>query len=596
MIPRDLTPVFSDRTRSRGNAYAAEHRVRITDVSPDGCAAVVSGSEQYVVDIFAEPGSLSMLCSCPFAMDEGACKHIWATLVIADRMGALRAILRHAGTRADLWFSCDDAPVPAPLATPTQAPAKAPPIPEWKLAIERARQAMAQPFAFGDVATPPVWPADRRIIYIVDLGATWAANGLALEVASQRRKRDGSWSHPKRLSAELAAAWPYAPEPSDRHISQMLLGARDSIAQNLYGFGAAPAAPFTLGRPAFATTLPAICDTGRCHVRDRAGAVASEALGFDVGEPWTFRLCAAPASAGASDAGFNGGFELRGVLHRESDGGRESLPVDEPQMLHSQGILLRLGKLARFDHAGAWPLIAELRARPRLRVTEGELSALLEALYTLPRRPPIDLPAAAHVTETHAKPTPCAVIHNDPSAWRGTHRRIEPYFLYGAHRLDANESRDSLFDRASLALHHRDRPAEQRALALLGEFGAKPEFVMGGNTALTIHEKNLARLIYELVSRGWRVEADGAVFRAPRSMRASLRSGIDWFELSAGVRYGGADDAEGVGDVEVPLAELLAARRAGESVRHAARREPGHHSGRMAGPRRADRARRARRC
>jgi hypothetical protein len=355
--------------------------------------------------------------------------------------------------------------------------------------------------------------------------------------------------------------------------SRRCCSARDTVALNPYGLGVAPAASFTLGNAAFATTLPAICDTGRCYVRDRTGAVASTPLGFDSGGAWTFRLGVSRAS--------DGGFELRGALRRVAHR-EESLALDEPQMLHSQGVLLHGGSFARFDHAGAWPLVAELRARPHMGVSEGELSALLESLYMLPRRPPIDLPVekgVPRVTERRAEPTPCVTIHGDPSPWRGTHRRIEQDFLYGEHRIAAHEPRESIFDRASLTLHHRHRASEQRALTVLTAAGAKAEFVVGGRPVLAIHEKKLAQLIYELVSRGWRVEAEGAVYRAPRSTRATVRSGRDRVRLRHPRRGAGDQDRElglGEGGASHPRAPSPRAhrhtdresrRRALESVR-----------------------------
>ena len=67
----------------------------------------------------------------------------------------------------------------------------------------------------------------------------------------------------------------------------------------------------------------------------------------------------------------------------------------------------------------------------------------------------------------------------------------------------------------------------------------------------------LMPLVTDLVNAGWRVEAEGVVYRPAAHARASVTSGIDWFELSAGVRYG---------DIDVSLQELLAARRKGATT------------------------------
>jgi SNF2 family DNA or RNA helicase len=115
-----------------------------------------------------------------------------------------------------------------------------------------------------------------------------------------------------------------------------------------------------------------------------------------------------------------------------------------------------------------------------------------------------------------------------------------------------------LFNRASLTVHYRDADAERLALDRLAMLGAREELTHGQHaTSLTIHVGRLEALILDLATAGWRVEAEGSTYRSPSSTRASVRSGIDWFELDAGVRYG---------DIEVSLSDLLSARRAGSNT------------------------------
>jgi SNF2 family DNA or RNA helicase len=59
------------------------------------------------------------------------------------------------------------------------------------------------------------------------------------------------------------------------------------------------------------------------------------------------------------------------------------------------------------------------------------------------------------------------------------------------------------------------------------------------------------------VKRGWRVEAEGLRYRTSSGFEASLRSGIDWFELDAAVDYDGK---------RVELPQLLKAIGKGEKV------------------------------
>ena len=61
-----------------------------------------------------------------------------------------------------------------------------------------------------------------------------------------------------------------------------------------------------------------------------------------------------------------------------------------------------------------------------------------------------------------------------------------------------------------------------------------------------------------LVTEGWRVEAEGRLFRAPRDMQMRVSSGVDWFELHARVDFGD--------DVSANLQDLLAALHRGEGT------------------------------
>ena len=66
----------------------------------------------------------------------------------------------------------------------------------------------------------------------------------------------------------------------------------------------------------------------------------------------------------------------------------------------------------------------------------------------------------------------------------------------------------------------------------------------------------LPPLVAALVREGWKVEADGRIYRPAGSVTLNVRSGIDWFELHGVVDYEG---------MSADLPALLAAARRGES-------------------------------
>lgn len=52
-----------------------------------------------------------------------------------------------------------------------------------------------------------------------------------------------------------------------------------------------------------------------------------------------------------------------------------------------------------------------------------------------------------------------------------------------------------------------------------------------GKTSVTLGVKKLPALVGQLIHKGWRVEADGKLYRTASNFDISVLSGIDWFEL-----------------------------------------------------------------
>ena len=175
MIPKYIASAFPLDVRGRGDGYT--DRVTMGGVTADGLVAIVRGTDSYVVKLRAEPDVLEVRCTCPYAIDNGVCKHIWATLKRADAEGKLSPILQTAGREAKIVDAS------GPFGEPRSAErATTPQLPEWKSLLDAARRQMAQAPAESESTT---WPADRRIVYIVDLSATWTG-GIKIDLAQIR--------------------------------------------------------------------------------------------------------------------------------------------------------------------------------------------------------------------------------------------------------------------------------------------------------------------------------------------------------------------------------------------------------------------------
>jgi superfamily II DNA or RNA helicase len=551
LIPAFIVGQFAREIRKRGTDYFVSGRVRslIADGS-DHVIAEVVGSDSYLVNLDASNAVLRGTCSCPYAADNGACKHLWAVICAGDRNGMLAQLLRTTGPSAsfvaltldDTEFDDDPAEeaefdedeldpdggwhsdgMPGPSSSHSRG--STPERPAWERLIDDARREMREAPSQRAVNASP-WHVDRRIVYIIDVAAAWRIAGIPVELATEQRDGNGGWKEPApfRLDPET---WLRAPEQSDRHIAQMLIGAPESRQ-----YGPVPrVSRFVLAGTAVTTTLRLICETQRGRIRDPDSSVPLVTPQWDDGPPWCLRLRIERSVQG---------YSLRGLLSR----GDQEIDLAVPEMLHSEGVLLMGNSFAEYEHSGCFPFVATLRDTPLVPVSEAELPVLLESLFALPSMPALDLPDGTRVAESSMPPVPVLVMSTEARAWSAPQNFADLCFLYGTTRVRHGEVPLSVFERHSLTIRHRDREFENAALERLMALGARPRWNYTARTAqLGIARAKVLPILTELAMSGWRVESDGAVFRTSVSSRATVRSGIDWFELDARVSFGDGTEA-----------------------------------------------------
>ncbi len=236
----------------------------------------------------------------------------------------------------------------------------------------------------------------------------------------------------------------------------------------------------------------------------------------------------------------------------------EHMSLATPHLLHPSGLIYSGDSIARFDDGGAFVIASTLRTIPRVPLAEGELPELLETLYALQDGPTIVLPADIEIARRRIAPRPWLSIIPDPSPWRSAAPLLTLGFQYGDVRIAEDDHRDTVFDKKTLMLYERDRELESAARRRLVEAGAREEPDFDARSRrLTMAKGKLAETITELVREGWRVDATGVRYRTPGATRATVRSGIDWFDLDLAVEYEG---------VAVPLPTLLDALRKRQST------------------------------
>ncbi len=569
-----LSREIGNQARSRGEAYFREGRARVVSANEAGANVIVRGTRTNIVALDVEEDTLLCECDCPkFQGSVSPCEHVWAAILAAEKEGFLGEAgrLRHLepiDTRVDPddfleqeqalldeqgagvagrgggdprlpWPESPGRDGPAPPPAPRRA---APPGPAWEDALDllRAERHLAAP------AHVRFLPGRMEIVYLVDLGACAERGRFTMELLRRERRRDGSWGKPRplHLGYDLAST---LPDPADRRILALLQGARSWWSYGYPGSPGGVAASVEIPAAAVEIILREACATGRCLVRRRPVADPVP-LNMEDGEAWRFRV---EVRGGAEPANY----EVTGMLTR----GAEVVPLPQPDLLLALGLVFAGGRVGRLDHGGAFPLLVLLRRRGRIEVPRAEGVRFVSELLAAGRDLLAAVPEELRLEEARVPPRPAVRIQR-PKAPRHENRlSVEMTFDYAGWSVHAGEDQEVLIDPDARRAIVRDREAECAAVGFLYGLGFRPggPAPPGSGDGLELAPRRLPSVVPELLRAGWRVEAEGKLYRSASGFRIQVSSGIDWFELRGGATYGG---------MEVPLPALLAALKKGESL------------------------------
>jgi len=294
-IAQKVARNFSDAVRARGQSYLVKGRVTLMAARRGEVVARVRGTSKYRVRLRMRGSKLLASCTCPYFSPQGEpCKHLWATLLMAEARGLLQ--------------SPPVFPVHLVPESPRRTPAAG--LPEAGGALELNQEPphlRASEFGIAGLGTPrPVgpggrvgkprgkaravggeltgehgsWaqrgvvPGDRRggtvgrsktraahgagpgparakavnrnakrlLVYVLDVAATVAQNQVVIDLARRQRKTTGEWG-PLR-------PWYYAPhaahvkyDPEDRLILALLDEAQGATLPSVYPASGTAAPP-----------------------------------------------------------------------------------------------------------------------------------------------------------------------------------------------------------------------------------------------------------------------------------------------------------------------------------------------------------------
>jgi superfamily II DNA or RNA helicase len=513
---RQLKKYFSSAVRSRGRQYVDDDLVEDLETQDHSLTAHVQGGSRYNISVrFDLNGEPRFNCDCIFfSNNEEPCKHLWATLMVADEKGLLASMPDEEATVAGpLQVTGPFALRPNFMLAGTMRNGNEP---AWKRTLSNLKDSPDDTPVF---VADDAFPADARLIYILDAEATRNDGRVCVELAVQRRRRENSWHPPKRIGLDQRQ-WLAAPEAIDRQLVQMLFGVGAPMSE-------ATEATFYLDHSAIPTVLRMICETSRALLKDGVEEREYTPLSWDDGPPYELWLDTIASTRPRE-------LQIRASFRRND----ERLELEDPSVLLRGGYLINGGRVSKMEAFGAFDLAAALRDRPQLSVPRESLREFAEDLYTLPGVPKLQLPEEAALEEIRPPVKPTFVIAAPQAHSNSDELSAELTFDYAGRIVRPEDPRAGIVE-SDNRVTVRDRAAESAALRKLSSLNVRSERQRAKPREFRVPTAKLNDIVLNLVLEGWDVQAAGNIYRQPGQVSLSVASGIDWFDLHGSIDFGG---------------------------------------------------------
>ncbi|MEZ5942446.1 MAG: SNF2-related protein [Planctomycetaceae bacterium] len=558
-LARLLENKFRGDVRFRGQAYLQAERVSIARVTPDDLHGAVRDGVEFQTHLSRQEGELRMFCSC---VGEGqtrdpACKHLWATILATDagnylsgtpKAGAIPPFVAETYQPMDFssWDEEDFEGEPYQPAVSRQVAQETQQrtLRAWESQLQDVRVRMPQ----APPAAKSQETRETEIFYEIDVKESRAAKQLVVETSQRQRRSNGQWGKLKPLKLRPDRLDEIAHE-DDRRILSFLCGGTPErsgwIAQQAEFQSSVYR--YRVSHELCTLLLPLMAQTG--HLRYLGDSETEfTPLAWDDGSAWKLAL---RLERPAEDEDWT----LVGEVCR----GEETLQLNECQLLLPGGLVLLDKSIARLDDFGAFDWVDLVTGEQRLTAPPGEEKELVDQLLDMPTLPQLDLPPELRLEEVKPQPKPVLTMRSPRSrGWRQERIQGNLQFDYLGTLVRASNMQWAIVQRSEGRCLLRDRDREAEFWGTLQALGFR-KLVDHRQTSfdVDIPVTELARAVRALVDKGWQVQADGKQVRQPSTLKFSVKSDIDWFELNANIDFG---------DAKINLPELLAALNRGDQT------------------------------
>jgi superfamily II DNA or RNA helicase len=538
--------------------------------------------------------TLETRCSTPAGRAGRPCAVLAAVLMEVDRRNLLSGIHDQTPVTLDIVAEetvdhdeaaghdadedgpevAGDAPAPAESWTPPATVRRTGErLPAWAAELEERRRLVEPAVRSHGVEMPDQRRAGGALVFVLDLAASADARSAVLVPSRMQLDVAGNATgRPRKVLIGPGEVEFEQLDEQERWLVERLVGATAA------GEGGLPdaierrtIARIVVGPRSADAHLALLCERGRLVIQPepRRDPEKVVPLTWDGGQPWEFAFVLEPDDDDVRPAAGRRGdadgppprpakATLRGMLVRGSQRKR----VDEPRAVLRAGLVVFADRIARLkpqtDIAAAssgW--MEQFERRGPIEVAANQVDGLVERLAMLADVPRLVLPAWTGWRIESGPPRPKLVLDDSPAVAvdepaAGGRRRSQPrvhlagrvWFDYEGIQIAADDPAGGAADADRRVFVRRDRAAEREALALLPRHGAtaaRGQALDGGGAShhVEIPRNRLDGSVSQLAAAGWAVEVAGRRYRPAGSVAWNVTSGIDWFELSAAIDFGG---------------------------------------------------------
>ncbi|MCA9046996.1 MAG: helicase SNF2, partial [Planctomycetaceae bacterium] len=209
------------------------------------------------------------------------------------------------------------------------------------------------------------------------------------------------------------------------------------------------------------------------------------------------------------------------------------MPLRDCTLLLPGGLMLTRTTIARLEDFGAFDWVELVSGDRKVTAPAGEEQEFVDQLLDMPTLPQLDLPEELKLEEVRPEPHPILTLRSPQTrGWRQERIQGNLDFDYEGTMVRATNVQWAIVQRSEGRCLLRDQEAEAGAWSRLQSLGfRKLVDHRQASHDVDIPITELGRAVRALIADGWEVRADGKQVRQPNTLKFSVKSDIDWFEL-----------------------------------------------------------------